>query len=398
MRTSRNPRWSALSGPADALRASFEKLAAVLGGHAAPVQMLAGVRDLSRRAVPDADGIRRSWLYLVTIGVPFVTATVLGHPHGAVLGGLVGLMCSFSDADESDLEARWLILLQVAFGMTAGGFVGFLLGGYSAPFWGVFALALFAAGWLTRLGRGPHLATRFAAIALGLTAGMPNIRPVEFGFVLLAVAAAAAARTIDHVRHGPLPAPAGFVPPSGFARHSEWLRFAAAYALVAMVGLWIGNALGMTRAIWITVAPLVIMVPDAQATHRRIAEFMFGTTVGVVIAWVLTHALTPVPLVLALLAIAPLVPLQFPRRFWLQTALIAVLLLIAFRLALPDPRSASALIVERLEDILVGCALALVGALLAFPPLERSRAKMRTATRIEARSEARIGARADEIG
>ncbi|MDC7985354.1 FUSC family protein [Rhodoplanes sp. TEM] len=329
-------------------------------------QAVRAARDLSRRAVPDTPGLRRSWLFLVSIGIPFAAGTLAGIPGGALLGALIGMMACFADEDQRGLGPRLLALVQIGLGMTVGATVGTALHGYEYPFWPLFCVALFAAGWLTRQGKAPHLGARFGAIALGLTAGMPPFAPEDFWFAGLAFAVAALARTVDHLRFGRMPAPAGFVPPR-LERHHEWLRYAAAYAAVAAVGLWIGIALGMTRAIWITVAPLVVMLPGAEATYRRIVEFMFGTTVGVVVAWVLIHTIaTPVVSIVLVLTIAPLIPLQMPKRFWLQTALIAVMLLIAFRLALPDPRSVSALIVERLEDILLGCGLALVGAVLAF--------------------------------
>lgn len=310
--------------------------------------------------------MRRSWLFLASIGIPFTAGTLLQQPGGALLGALIGMMASFADEDQRGLGFRLLALVQIALGMVVGGTVGTLLHGYEYPFWPVFCVALFSAGWLTRHGKGPHLGARFGAIALGLTAGMPPFAPVDFWFAGLAFAVATIARTVDHLRFGTMPALQGVAPPR-LVRHHEWLRFALAYATVAALGLWIGIALGMTRAIWITVAPLVVMLPGAEATYRRIVEFMFGTTVGVVVAWVLIHTLaSPVVSILVVLAIAPMIPLQMPHRFWLQTALIAVMLLIAFRLALPDPRSVSALIVERLEDILLGCGLALVGAVLAF--------------------------------
>lgn len=345
------------------------------------VRALWVARDLSRRAVPDTTGMRRSWLFLVCIGLPFVAGTLLGQPGGALLGALIGMMTCFGDEDQRGLGARLLVLVQIALGMVVGGTLGTLLHGYENPFWPIFCIALFAAGWLSRHGKGPHLGARFGAIALGLTAGMPPFPLEDFWFVGLAFAVAVLARTVDHLRFGPMPAPPGFAPPR-LEHHHEWLRFAAAYATVAALGLWIGIELGMTRAIWITVAPLVVMIPGAQATYRRIVEFMFGTTVGVVVAWVLIHTLhAPLVSIVAVLAIAPLIPLQMPHRFWLQTALIAVMLLIAFRLALPDPRSVSALIVERLEDILLGCGLALVGAVLAFGRLGATSARPRVGER-----------------
>lgn len=322
-------------------------------------------RDLSRRAVPDGPGRRRSWLFLVSIGIPFAAGTLIGDPRAAVMGALVGMMCGFADEDERGLGARLLILAQIALGMLVGTTIGTHLRGYADPFWLVFGLALFFAGWLTEFGKGPHLAARYAAISLGLSAGFPDVEPHHHLYAALAVVVAGVVRTVDHLWHGAMPMPHGFVPPR-LDRRVEWLRFAVAYALVGALGLWIGIALGMTRAIWITIAPLVVMQPGAEITYRRIVEFMFGTTIGVVVAWVLIHSLPSAPLVVIAIAIAPTIPLFFPHRFWLQTALIAVMLLIAFRLALPDPRSVTALIVERLEDIMLGCGLALVGAVMAF--------------------------------
>lgn len=330
------------------------------------VRALRVARDLSQRAVPDTAGLRRSWLFLVSIGIPFAAGTLLDAPGGALLGALIGMMACFADEDEHGLGSRLLALVQIGVGMTAGVALGTALHGYEYPFWPLFCAALFAAGWLTRIGKGPHLGARFGAISLGLAAGMPAFAPADYWFAALAFAVAAIVRTVDHLRFGAMPVPVGLVVPR-LERHSEWLRYAVAYGAVAALGLWIGVALGMTRAIWITVAPLVVMQPGAEATYRRIVEFMFGTTVGVVVAWVVIHTIaTPLISIVLVLVIAPLIPLQMPKRFWLQTALIAVMLLIAFRLALPDPRSVSALIIERLEDILIGCGLALVGAVLAF--------------------------------
>ena len=49
------------------------------------------------------------------------------------------------------------------------------------------------------------------------------------------------------------------------------------------------------------------------------------------------------------------------------TALIALVVLLAYHLATSDPRILRGLFTERLEDVLLGAGLALIGTVLAFP-------------------------------
>jgi uncharacterized membrane protein YccC len=311
--------------------------------------------------------LRRSLLFLVNIGVPFVSATALGLHRAALLGAVAGLLCSFADENDKPLALRLRTLGFAVCGVLAGGFLGHWLNDYPPVFWVIFLTAVFAAGWLHAFGKGPHMGVRFGAIALGIISGTAQITPdllwVPFGAVVLNVAT----RVADHLINGPMPPPAGFRPPGKPSRHRDWARFSLAYAAAAVIGLWIGVRYGAVRAIWITVAPLVVMQPEAYASYRRMIEFVLGTALGVVVSLALTYAVQSVALQCAVvLALAALIPNQFPKRFWLQTAMIATMMLTAYRLALNDINTVRPLIFERLEDIAVGCILAAIGTFLAF--------------------------------
>jgi uncharacterized membrane protein YccC len=65
--------------------------------------------------------------------------------------------------------------------------------------------------------------------------------------------------------------------------------------------------------------------------------------------------------------VAPLIPHHLANRYWLHTALIALMILLAYDLAEFDSESISKLLFERVIDMLLGCTIALVGTAAAFP-------------------------------
>jgi F0F1-type ATP synthase assembly protein I len=311
--------------------------------------------------------VRRSALFVIDIGVPFLAATALGLHRAAVLGALAGLLCSFADEYNKGLAERLRTLAFAVGGVFCGGLLGFWLSDYPPVFWIMFVLAVFAAGWLNVLGKGPHMGMRFGAIALGVISGTAQVTHDLLWVPLGAVAVSPVVRIGDHLLNGPVPMPAGFKPPAKPQRHRDWIRFALAYAAAAAVGMWIGVHWGATRAIWVTTAPLVAMQSEALASYRRAVEFVVGTALGVAATFVITSVVgAHAVLSLIVLTLSAAIPLQFPRRFWLQTAMIATLMLTVYSLAIDDINQVRPIIFERLEDILVGCVLAAVGTFLAF--------------------------------
>ena len=177
---------------------------------------------------------------------------------------------------------------------------------------------------------------------------------------------------VDDWLCGPLPlvVVAPMQRPSGYG---GWLRFACAYAVVSTMGLWVGNSLDPTHHFWIVITTLLVMLPSTNASYRRIVERIAGTFAGVVAAWAITVATNSMTAIsLAILIVAPYIPHHIGERYWLHTALIALVVMLAYDLTELSTQGANAvsmadLLMERMKDILLGCAMALIGTVVAFP-------------------------------
>jgi Fusaric acid resistance protein-like len=319
---------------------------------------------------PNLVTARRTALFVVAIGYAVVLAVVLGQWQMALIGGITGMVLSFSD-DDGALASRLAMLAMVTAAALAGGILGHFVG-VSALFWPLFLAAAFAAGWLYRSARGPQLAGRIFAISLSIIAGAPTMTVSRLELLASVVAVCVLARVIDHLLFGPLPRGPAARSPGAPSTTAQWLAFALVYATCATLGFAIGFAIEPTRAIWVSITTLVVMQPDDARNYRRILERVAGTAVGVLAAFALTLALhTPDELAAAMLVVAALLPHQLGRRYWLFTALIALLVLLAYAAATAagtDHDTMTALFVARLADVSLGAILALIGTAIVFPP------------------------------
>lgn len=312
----------------------------------------------------DEAALRRALLFLAAIAGPLCLGVWAASPAGALIGSVTGLLLSFAD-DEGPLRRRLSILVMNAAALGLGGAVGTVLHGFPWPVWVLFALTTFAAGQALRIGKGPAMAGRHVAMALAVASGGPEFTLSLLWYPLAALAIVVAARVIDHAIAGPLKQQrgGGGGPPIG-----GWTRFALAYAGAATASLWLGVHIDPERALWVVVTTLVVMQSDARLSYVRIVHRIAGTVVGVVVAFGLTSVIdSPWLIAVAVLILAPLIPHHLQHRYWLHTALIAVVVLLAYHLATSDPRILRGLFTERLEDVLLGAGLALIGTLLAFP-------------------------------
>jgi hypothetical protein len=312
----------------------------------------------------DEAALRRSLLFLAAIGGPLCIGVRAGAPAGALLGSVAGLLLSFAD-DEGPLVRRFIILAMNVAALGVGGVLGIVLHGFPWPVWVLFVLATFTAGLAPRFGKGPTMAARHFAMALVVTSGGPEFTLALLWYPLLALLIVVAARLVDHLAAGPLKQQrgGGGGPPAG-----GWPRFALAYAAAATASLWLGVHIDPERALWVVVTTVVVMQSDARLSYVRIVHRIVGTVVGVAAAFALTGVLqSSWAIAAAVLVLAPFIPHHLQHRYWLHTALIAVVILLAYHLATSDPRILRGLFTERLEDVLLGAGLALIGTLLAFP-------------------------------
>ena len=176
-------------------------------------------------------------------------------------------------------------------------------------------------------------------------------------------------RSLDHFVFGPLPSVATGAPPQVPEGHLGWIRYAVAYAAAAAASLWVGLTLEPARAIWVVTTTLLVMAqPDARASYRRIVERIAGTVLGVVAAWAISGLVHSEWLICAaIVMVAPLIPHHVGQRYWLHTALVALMILLAYDLVDLHAGGIGDLLTERLKDMLLGCAIALVGTAAAFP-------------------------------
>ncbi len=117
---------------------------------------------------------RRGLLFVTNIGLPILIGVARGEPDGALIGAITGLLLSIADT-EGPLADRLRLTLMVAGGIVGGGLLGAWLKAVHPTFWLCFFLGVFAAGLLNQLGKGPHFALRFGAIALAAVASLPAI-------------------------------------------------------------------------------------------------------------------------------------------------------------------------------------------------------------------------------
>lgn len=310
--------------------------------------------------------VRRGLLFLVNIGVPVVVGAARGEMAGALLGAVIGMLLAFADND-GELLGRLRLLILDAVVITAAGLIGWFCRDSAAALWAVFIAITLSVGMAARGGREPLLAGRHGAMAFTVAATIPDFQIYQLWYLAGALALNAVSRIVDHFMAGPLPLqPAK--PLQVPAAHSGWFRFALAYSGAAVVALWIGKTLDPVHLVWVVVTTLVVMQPDARASYRRIVERVLGTFLGVVVAWLITMAFhSAIVLCIVIVLIAPLIPHHLARRYWLHTALIAVMVLLAYDLTLLGTHGIAALLTQRLEDILLGCAIALCGTAAAFP-------------------------------
>jgi hypothetical protein len=315
-------------------------------------------------SAPSIHAVRRAILLLLATGLPICAGVWLEQPGGALIGCVCGLLFSFAD-DEGPLSKRFTILGMAAAAIALGGGAGVLMRGFPWPLWVLFAALTFAAGMANSIGKAPTLSARFCAMALIVASGLPVVSLAELVFPLGALAVVALTRAIDHHVAGPLvqQRPRPRTAPAG-----GWTRFAISYAATATASLWLGITIDPDRVAWVVVTTLVVMQSDARTSYVRIVQRIVGTVIGVVAAFAITRAVqSPWLIAACALAVAPFIPHHLHHRYWLHTALIALLVLLAYDLAAFDTRFLGGLFVERLQDVLIGGGLALIGTVLAFP-------------------------------
>ncbi|MHB9852423.1 FUSC family protein [Streptomyces krungchingensis] len=145
---------------------------------------------------------------------------------------------------------------------------------------------------------------------------------------------------------------------------ASW-RYGLRLALCIGLGQVLVSIVPVPRSYWVALTITFVMKPDFGSVFSRALLRALGTVAGLVVA---AAVLTVVPRggwdVAVMMLLAPLVPALTPRGYGYQTAAITpVILLLSDTLN----HQGTGLIVPRLTDSLIGCAIALVAGYLLWP-------------------------------
>ncbi|KUN99675.1 FUSC family protein [Streptomyces caeruleatus] len=145
---------------------------------------------------------------------------------------------------------------------------------------------------------------------------------------------------------------------------ASW-RYGLRLALCIGLAQVLVSIIPVPRSYWVALTITFVLKPDFGSVFSRALLRALGTVAGLVIA---AAVLAEVPRgwwdVPVLLLLAPLVPALTPRGYGYQTAAITpVILLLSDVLN----RQGTALLLPRLVDSLVGCAIALIAGYLLWP-------------------------------
>jgi hypothetical protein len=314
----------------------------------------------------DRAPIRRGVLFLVNIGTPIIAGVASGDLRPTVTAAVLGMLLSFAD-NNGTLPRRLRLLVMDAAVIAALGCAGYLSGKTPGLYWPLLIALTLAIGFSAAAGREPVILARHGGIAFVAAAAAPGFDTVTLIYLGGAVLLNALTRSIDHWLFGPLPL-LPQVPLQKPASRGGWIRFALALAAAATFGMWVGDWLGEQHGYWIAITILVVMQPDVRASSARIIQRIAGTLAGVGAAWAIAAVIHSRAVnCAAVLIVAPFIPHHVTQRYWLHTALIALLVLLAFDLAQFNSQGLGQLPLERIVDILIGCGLALAGTAAAFP-------------------------------
>ncbi len=145
---------------------------------------------------------------------------------------------------------------------------------------------------------------------------------------------------------------------------NSW-RYGLRLALCIGIAQALVSLVPVARSYWVALTITFVLKPDFGSVFSRALLRALGTVVGLVVAAVVLSA---VPEgwgdVAVMLVLAPLIPALTPRGYGYQTAAITPAILLLSDIL---NHQGTALLIPRLADSLLGCAIALVAGYLLWP-------------------------------
>jgi hypothetical protein len=306
---------------------------------------------------------------VLAVGLPMGGLTLGGHLVAAVAGGATALFVTMSDIGTTRRDRIGNMLATAAL-MVVGGWVGHTFGRSTGADELVVLASALVAGWVSNSHPGISAAMRFGALATAAGVGFQ----ATDSLTALAVAGGAACAigvALAFWRTFGIPADENVMDwrvgiRRAFAGADAGPRFAVCYAGAAAAALLAAEWLGVHNAYWATLTVLMVMRREGTRRLGLVLHYMAGTLAGIPIAWALVQV-AGAPLVIATLATvaAACGRLGFALNPALGFSAFTVFLVMAVDLASHGELATAQVLGTRFYDVAIGCALALVGMLLA---------------------------------
>lgn len=306
----------------------------------------------------------------IAVAVPLLGFALAGHPSAAVAGGATALFVSLSDIGRTPRGRAGTMVLTAVF-MLLGGFIGDKFGGTTLADEVLILASAFVAGWVSNSHPGIAAITRFTALATAAGVGMQIADPVAAAAVLVGGTSAICLALTSWSLHDGLPDKSFMDLNAGVKRAiagtgaGPW--FAICYASACAFSLFAAEQLGVDNPYWATFAVIAVMRPEGMLSLKLVIHYMVGTIVGVPAATLIAQLASDYELVH--IALAAIVAAVGRLGFALNAALGYLALTVFVILIVEIVRESSvppyALVLTRLYDVSVGCAIALVGTLIA---------------------------------
>jgi uncharacterized membrane protein YccC len=313
----------------------------------------------------------RGFRCAITIGGPAFVGVLFNNTELGLLAVIAALWAWMNDLGGA-LDDRLLNMTASTLATVVGGTLGIIAGPHYWPQLFVLFIISLDIGWVHNTSRALENAARCLGFAFVVVASLHLTDP------LLAVAALAGGgwamlvACSDYAIRRAYVAETGSNVRSGlrrfFTEHQPDWRFGLRYGLAAALGLGLAVELGATHTAWVTITTLAVMRPNESESIDLVLQRAFGTLIGVLVALAvvsLTHnpwALAGSGMCLAVF-IAP--GMQWQR--WSGFAALTAAILVLLDLALLTEGGDRPLLLERLLDTLLGCAIALGATWMIFP-------------------------------
>lgn len=315
--------------------------------------------------------------FIVGCGVPPIVGVALGQPALGVFAAIGALFALLSDIGGS-LRDRLVLMLATTCAMTAYAVIGAMTAGH---FWVALAListGAFATAWVADMHRPLETVFRFATVGAVIGSGAhvysPGAGVAFFGGGLFACLIVLTGYFIRRARNVPaLPTWMQGWQLLLSGQSTAGIRYTLCYVAATALGVAATQTLGLSRGFWITVTVLFVMRPDGPQSVKLVLQRLIGTLGGIALAAAIVQlSHEPYALIFWTIVIGFFAPYGQKRNYALGVGLITAMTMVLLDLALLSHGGDRQLLWVRLLDTAIGCLLAFVGTVIAYPRALRS--------------------------